>query len=966
MNKLELLDAIYELMQDRLPRSINDILSGLNSVEDVSSEVVTQLLNEDTNFFCNKLSKRYQLIGKRKTDQVTVQADRLSDELNQIFVEIDQALNEEKNEIKKNPTGKIFITNGNYIGEKDRKKIYSFTIDKELFLPIDSPLAIEQKGKSIEGTLVSLDDVTIVLSLDEYIGDTVLSAILKTDPWYLIEKLRIRIKHLKNFKNLRLVIKILQSHTSTRSPLTLPDPSNLLNDLSLYANQQLVLNDSQIRAIHKVTKSELTFIWGPPGTGKTRTLSATCLSLMKQGETVLVVAHSNVAVDVAMMDIAKALEHKHYLLDQGSIIRLGTPQHSDMQQPLYEKMSIRGILRRKQPNLIQEIEKLEKELRHKTSLVGKKQSLSELDTTILLSEIERCKSTLALKNSQMKDYEKDYLRHARVIGCTFSKLAISDDLNERHFGAVLIDEASMASVPNCIFASGFATERVAIYGDFRQLAPIALSEKEQVKKWLWRDIFSYAGIVATVDSNSHDERLILLDTQYRMHPTIADIPNKLFYRNLLSTDDGVLDRTEVITRRLPNKGECVINVDPSMLSSVCVKEKESKSRFNLVSAICSVIYLEQSLLDGSSVGIETPYNAQSRLVGRMLRDLKYEREDAMVATVHRFQGSERDVIIFDTVESSLLSPSLLLKSDEIPDRLANVAISRARGKFIFISDPSLRKNLEKNNGLKKLSDTIHAYKQAYQPTWNEYNLQLIGQESCGIQKFIDLKEMRQVLQEDLLATSHEEIAISWASIPYHPYFSADWLKQVKGKKNQLPRFYFSGKGNNQLRFGLQNTQVWNMGGITDYSFIGIDRKVLWLIISTNRTTPTMLRFNMPSTIDLLYQFLEIVPAEEVELKLIQERVLEGDVYGSRCTRCGENMYPVLGDYSTPYLLCTDSTCGYTKKLDIQAATAIAQLHNIVCGNCGGQVKARKGDYGIFIGCSNYPSCKWTKNLSSLI
>ena len=33
-----------------------------------------------------------------------------------------------------------------------------------------------------------------------------------------------------------------------------------------------------------------------------------------------------------------------------------------------------------------------------------------------------------------------------------------------------------------------------------------------------------------------------------------------------------------------------------------------------------------------------------------------------------------------------------------------------------------------------------------------------------------------------------------------------------------------------------------------------------------------------------------------------------------------------------------------------------------CPNCGGKLVMRKGKYGKFLGCSNYPNCKYTRNL----
>ena len=40
------------------------------------------------------------------------------------------------------------------------------------------------------------------------------------------------------------------------------------------------------------------------------------------------------------------------------------------------------------------------------------------------------------------------------------------------------------------------------------------------------------------------------------------------------------------------------------------------------------------------------------------------------------------------------------------------------------------------------------------------------------------------------------------------------------------------------------------------------------------------------------------------------------------------------------------------------------IYSNICPNCGGQLMVRKGRYGRFYGCSNYPKCRYTKNLSS--
>ena len=64
----------------------------------------------------------------------------------------------------------------------------------------------------------------------------------------------------------------------------------------------------------------------------------------------------------------------------------------------------------------------------------------------------------------------------------------------RYFDVVLLDEASMAYIPQSVYAASLARRRVVYIGDFYQLPPIALSEGELSNKWLQRDIFEFTKV----------------------------------------------------------------------------------------------------------------------------------------------------------------------------------------------------------------------------------------------------------------------------------------------------------------------------------------------------------------------------------------------------------------------------------------------------------------------------------------
>lgn len=109
-----------------------------------------------------------------------------------------------------------------------------------------------------------------------------------------------------------------------------------------------------------------------------------------------------------------------------------------------------------------------------------------------------------------------------------------------------------------------------------------------------------------------------------------------------------------------------------------------------------------------SIGYVTPYRAQALLMEQLLGEL-YEQErsaaDIIAATVHRFQGSERDVMIFDSVDAPPHDRAGMLLIGKESERLMNVAITRTKGKFIHICDLEfIHNNVFKNKTWRKLAD----------------------------------------------------------------------------------------------------------------------------------------------------------------------------------------------------------------------------------------------------------------------
>ena len=136
-----------------------------------------------------------------------------------------------------------------------------------------------------------------------------------------------------------------------------------------------------------------------------------------------------------------------------------------------------------------------------------------------------------------------------------------------------------------------------------------------------------------------------------------------------------------------------------LYGTFCAASKNAdNSRFNILSALLSfaIALKSESAQNGlnfkneEKVGVITPYAAQTRLVRAIIQDYRQNNSTAIsCATVHQFQGSERNVVVFDAVESyPFVKPGWLVAKNDNGSvlRLINVALTRARCKFITLAN----------------------------------------------------------------------------------------------------------------------------------------------------------------------------------------------------------------------------------------------------------------------------------------
>lgn len=137
-----------------------------------------------------------------------------------------------------------------------------------------------------------------------------------TNLWYLLEALRKRYEEVNSGQR-TLTTRLGQSLFGFASPSVGSDTTELNLPGSVSS-----LNNEQLAAIRSACGSDIHFIWGPPGTGKTKTIGFLIAALIRRNLRVLVASHTNVATDYAITSAANLLEDTEDY-QSGKLVRFG-------------------------------------------------------------------------------------------------------------------------------------------------------------------------------------------------------------------------------------------------------------------------------------------------------------------------------------------------------------------------------------------------------------------------------------------------------------------------------------------------------------------------------------------------------------------------------------------------------------------------------------------------------------------
>jgi DNA replication ATP-dependent helicase Dna2 len=387
------------------------------------------------------------------------------------------------------------------------------------------------------------------------------------------------------------------------------------------------LNPSQRRAIEQALSQKVTFFWGPPGTGKTKTMGALAASLIKHNKRTLLTALSNMALDNLLLTTMRQLEIGNYA-STTSVARLGS-------------------------TMDERVEGFSRNAFNKSKFAAKKAGLRW----------------------------SEHVKYASLVAGNFAMLTFPRAANPGTFDYVIADEVSMASIPSLAAASFFAGTGIVVGGDPFQLPPIYPEDSEEPNEWFRANVFEKAGVM-----RADDPRAAFLDTQYRMQREIGDLVSEMFYSDVGGLNTGIEPVPEI-----GDFGWRVAFIDsPGMVKKIGAvdDDTEEQRRFNEVHAESAVNAALVALRAGvlpSDIGIIAPYNAQVVKILQMLRQVSREHNvdvnDVKVSTVHSFQGQERRVIIVDFTDDNIEPTYLTAKW-----QLINVALSRAKEQLIIVGN----------------------------------------------------------------------------------------------------------------------------------------------------------------------------------------------------------------------------------------------------------------------------------------
>ena len=459
------------------------------------------------------------------------------------------------------------------------------------------------------------------------------------------------------FRSMYLGLSAFMDANKARKDLLLGRREPAFNEGLLTKNAHFI-DDFERVATKAVSAKDYFLLVGPPGTGKTsRALRRMVEKFHDQPDTqILLLAYTNRAVD----EICSTLNAITPSIDY---IRIGSELSCDIR---YREHLVENVL---------------------APLRNRK-------------EVRQC------------------LLNCRVFVGTIASLSSRTEVFKlKRFDVAIIDEATQILEPQLLWllsaksSSGQdAIGKFILIGDHKQLPAVVLQSKDESE--VFDERLREIGLFNLKDSlferlyrfhlSKEDSPMLdMLCRQGRMHPGVASFPNQAFYGGKLQPVG--------LPHQLENIPVPILFI-PAERDTGTLSGKTNQHEARIVADWAVRIWNEtaETFDANRTLGIITPYRSQIALIRRELQAKGIPAlMDISVDTVERYQGSERDVIIYSFCVNHLYQLRFLANLTEENgvqiDRKLNVALTRARKRMIMVGVPEL---LRRNDIYCRLIDSL--------------------------------------------------------------------------------------------------------------------------------------------------------------------------------------------------------------------------------------------------------------------
>lgn len=497
---------------------------------------------------------------------------------------------------------------------------------------------------------------------------------------------------------------------------------NDLIDVEKFFNIELDPNQKEavVKSLSLNNGCEVLVLQGPPGTGKTTTITEIVTQILKNrpNEKVLIASQSNQAVDNVLEKICK-IEDKILRIgnDTTKMSRIARNYTPDKVLNIIIKENIQRIdknpVSNKNPEIQKQMQTLQKDFREKLQHITSKLGNSG-------SSIEKNKES---------DLATLFTRNIRLIFGTLLGISSWKNFREMYFDTIIVDEAGRATLSELLVPC-IKAKKLILVGDHKQLAPVIdddvlekIDDKNEAKTSFFQRLFERVEYVereemdAQVENPGRKNLIHTLEYNYRAERRICDLYSNAFYEGKLKTTD-----------ELNAKKKHSLSFDSSVIwyDTGKLQDKEDKQKGTGKINNCNARIIERILKQlrnemnntniNYDIGIITPYKAQMELLRSKLAIKKnFDGCKIDIGTVDSFQGSDRDIIIYDCVRSGKLKQKAKIDFIAEEKRL-NVSLSRAKLLLIIVGDMDFLYQAQvsdKNNPFKNIIEYIALNKSAY-------------------------------------------------------------------------------------------------------------------------------------------------------------------------------------------------------------------------------------------------------------